>query len=380
MALSEIFINDFRNLAKVELQPLTRGFNFLYGQNGSGKTSFLEALYYLGHRRSFRCLSAERLIRYNSDRFNVFSSINDQNGQAIPMGVERLQEGDFRVRINGEDIATISELAAFLPIRLINVHSHHLLEGSPSFRRKYLDWGIFYHNQEFNAVWLRFKRLLKQRNAALRMRASPGELLSWTGEFAEAALRFHQLRLDYLGQLLPFLRAILSKGLSPFLDLSELSIDYQPGWDLRESYSELLAATLFKDLERGHTHYGPHRADLCLKINRISAKEVLSTGQQKLLVCGMIFAQGALLAKLVNKRPIYLIDDLPAELDLQSRSWLISTLAEQQAQIFVTAVEQEAMSGILAQVGSPVKMFHVKHGTITEMSSSEQDKNSIRLL
>lgn len=369
MALSQVLINDFRNLTKVELQPLTCGFNFLYGQNGSGKTSFLEAIYYLGHRRSFRSLSAERLIRYDSDRFNLFSNINDQNGRTVPMGIERLQEGDFRVRMNGEDIATIAELAAFLPIRLINVHSHYLLEGSPSFRRKYLDWGIFYQNQEFNAVWGRFKRLLKQRNAALRMRASPGELLSWTGEFAEAALSFHQLRLDYLDQLLPFLRAILNKGLSPFLDLSGLSIEYQPGWDLNEAYPELLTASLFKDLERGYTQYGPHRADLSLKINRIPAKEVLSTGQQKLLVCGMMLAQGALLAKLVNKQPIYLIDDLPAELDAQGRGWLISTLAEQQAQIFVTAVEQEAMSEILAQVGSPVKMFHVKHGTITETTS-----------
>lgn len=370
MALSQVFINDFRNLEKIELQPLTEGFNFLYGQNGSGKTSFLEAIYYLGHRRSFRSLSADRLIRYSSDRFNVFSNINDQSGQFIPMGVERLQEGELRVRIDGQDVSTISELAAFLPIRLINVHSHHLLEGSPIFRRKYLDWGIFYQNKEFQAVWFRFKRLLKQRNAALRMRASGSELASWTRELIETALIFHDLRVSYLEQLLPFLKAILGKGLSHFFDLSGLTIDYLQGWDETKPYEEVLAAALPRDLERGFTHFGPHRGDLSFKINRIPAKEVLSTGQQKLLVCGMILAQGALLAGLVNKRPIYLIDDLPAELDTQSRSWLIGTLAEQQAQIFVTAVEQEAMSGILAQLGSPVKMFHVKHGTITEVSNS----------
>lgn len=367
MALSQLFINDFRNLAKIELQPLVQGFNFLYGQNGSGKTSLLEAIYYLGHRRSFRSLNASHLIRYSSDRFNIFSEINDQSGCFVPMGIERLQEGDYRVRIAGQEVSTISELAAFLPIRLINVHSHHLLEGSPIFRRKYLDWGIFYHNNQFHTLWFRFKRILKQRNAALRMRASSTELASWTQELAEIALLFHELRVSYLKQLLPILMTILNKGLSQFFDLSGLTIDYLPGWDEGQAYGEILAQSLYKDLERGHTQFGPHRADLSFKLNQVPVKEVLSTGQQKLLVCGMILAQGALLAKLVNKRPIYLIDDLPAELDWQSRSWLVGVLAEQQAQIFVTAVEEEAMSEILAQIGSPVKMFHVKHGTITEM-------------
>jgi DNA replication and repair protein RecF len=370
MALSQVVIQDFRNLEKIELEPLREGFNFLYGRNGSGKTSFLEAIYYLGHRRSFRSLSTERLIRYSSDRFNLFSQINDQFGQTIPMGVERLQEGDFRVRIDGQDVSTISELAAVLPMRLINVHSHYLIEGSPSFRRKYLDWGIFYQNKEFHAVWFRFKRLLKQRNAALRARASTPELASWTRELAETALIFHDLRVSYVAQLLPVLKEIFDRGLASAFDLSGLTIDYRSGWDDERPYLEVLSTNLARDFERGYTQFGPHRGDLSFKIKGIPAKEVLSTGQQKLLVCGMILAQGALLAGLSNKRPIYLVDDLPAELDVQSRSWLIRTLAEQQAQIFVTAVEQEAMSDILAQLGSPVKMFHVKHGTITEVSAS----------
>lgn len=370
MALSQIFIHDFRNLEKVELEPLLQGFNFLYGQNGSGKTSFLEAIYYLGHRRSFRSTHAERLIRNNTEQFNLFSNINNQKDPLIPLGMERHQEGEFRARVNGENISTISDLASLLPIRLVNVHSHSLLEGSPSVRRKYLDWGIFYQNQEFKNIWLRFKRFLKQRNAALRSHAARRELLSWTQEFAEAALSFHQLRLSYLEELLPFLKAILSRGLSSFFDLSSLSLDYQPGWDLTQNYADLLVASLQSDLDRGYTALGPHRADLRLKIQGVPAKEVLSTGQQKLLVCGMLVAQGALLEQRTNKQVIYLVDDLPAELDVQGRHWLIKTLAEQQAQIFVTAVEQEAMSDILAQVGSPVKMFHVKQGQITEKECS----------
>ena len=367
MALNQLFINGFRNLDKIELQPLSQGFNFFYGQNGSGKTSFLEAIYFLGHHRSFKSLNTDYLIRYSSDRFNIFCNIRDQFNQTIPIGVEQLSKGDFRIRINGNDISTISELATYLPIRLINVHSHHLLEEGPLFRRKYLDWGIFYQNKEFQATWYRFKRLLKQRNAALKRRASSNELLSWTEEFVQSALALHQVRLDYWNQLLLYLQAILNKRLSLLFDLSHFSTSYFPGWDQTQSYSDILTKALPSDLERGYTRFGPHRADLSFKINNILAKEVLSTGQQKLLVCGMMLAQGAFLAERTNKQPIYLIDDLPAELDIESRRWLINTLAEQGAQVFVTAVEQKAMSEILAQVNSPVKMFHVKQGTITEV-------------
>lgn len=366
MALGQLSIKNFRNLAQVELKLLTQGFNFFYGKNGSGKTSFLEVIYYLGHRRSFRSLNADHLIRYSSNCFNLFGKIFDSSGQIFPLGVERIEKGECRVRILGQDIATISELAAFLPMRLMNVHSHYLLEGSPVFRRKYLDWGIFYQNKEFYPIWFRFKRLLRQRNSALKKKVALSELISWTEQLAEAAKLFHDLRISYWHQLLPLLHDILSRHFSGFFDVSDLDITYQPGWDVTVSYEEMLETVLYQDLERGTTQYGPHRADLRLRFKKIPAKEALSTGQQKLLVCGMILAQGALLGKQVNKKPIYLIDDLPSELDIDSRQRFISILAEQQTQIFVTAVEEDALSGIFAQINSPVKMFHVKQGAIIE--------------
>lgn len=366
MALSQLSISDFRNLAQVDLSPLLQGFNFLYGLNGSGKTSLLEAIYYLGHRRSFRSQLSDRLIRHQASKFNLFTQIHDQFGQSIPLGMEKLEAGDYRVRIAGQDIVSLHELTAYLPIRLINVHSHYLLEGSPQFRRQYLDWGVFYQRPEFQALWFRYKRLLKQRNAALKRRATVAEVQSWSEELAEAALSFHALRLAYLEQLLPVLRELLNEELQQFFDLSQLNISYSSGWNESLSFAEVLNNNLAKDFERGFTQVGPHRADLSLKISGIPVKDVLSTGQQKLLVCGMILAQGALLAKLSNKCPIYLIDDLPAELDHQSRGWLIATLAAQKAQIFVTAVDAQGMSELLSSSAAPVKMFHVKHGEIIE--------------
>src|SRR5690242_18531297 len=111
MALSQLFIRDFRNLAQVELQLLTQGFNIFYGKNGSGKTSFLEAVYYLSHRRSFRSLNAEHLIRYNAKGFNLFGKIVDSAERELPLGLERPHKGECRVRLAGEEVKTIAELA-----------------------------------------------------------------------------------------------------------------------------------------------------------------------------------------------------------------------------------------------------------------------------
>src|SRR6185312_7478975 len=114
---------------------------------------------------------------------------------------------------------------------------------------------------------------------------------------------------------------------------------YYPGWEESLTYQAAISQSQEKDRGIGYTQLGPHRADLKLFINQTQAKDILSRGQQKLFICAMMVAQGALLHESVNRKPIYLIDDLPAELDSNSRSRLMELLAKQEAQVFVTAVE-----------------------------------------
>ena len=106
-----------------------------------------------------------------------------------------------------------------------------------------------------------------------------------------------------------------------------------------------------------------------MTIDGIPVKHFLSRGQQKLLVCAMILAQGALLAKSVNKGLIYLVDDLPSELDFQSKQRLISLLTKQQAQIFITTIEHnDVCSFVSEEANVPLKVFHVEHGGVNEIA------------
>lgn len=367
MTIASLRITNFRNLAAVELTPCLGGLNIICGNNGSGKTSLLEAIYYLGLGRSFRSSTSARLIRQQTKQFSMFSQVVSDSQRHIPIGVERDINGLTRLRVAEKDASSITELAFYLPIRLINSQSHNLFESGPVFRRKFLDWGLFYQAESFMPCWRQFERVIKQRNVVLRERRPKNELNAWTDELVRYGLELDALRRAYVLNLVPQ----VSEMAQELLGISNLDISYQSGWDESEDYASALVNSYLEEMRFGHTQCGPHRADLDITIEGIPVKHFLSRGQQKLLICAMIIAQGKLLATHANKGLIYLVDDLPAELDLLSRQKLISLLSKQQTQIFITAIESNTICDFIGENPAvPVKVFHVEHGSVFDPAAS----------
>lgn len=358
MPITSLKVTDFRNLATVDLALDTQGLNIICGRNGSGKTSLLEAIHYLGLGRSFRSHLNQPLIRHSAEKFSLYAQVVSANEHLIPVGAERDLRGATKLRMAGKDVNSVAELAALLPMLTIHSQSHQLFESGPAFRRRYLDWGLFYQADGFLSCWRHYERALKQRNALLRERRRHTDISIWTRELIKHGMQLDRMRRDYVAQLTPLIIEIAAR----LIDVSTLEIGYQPGWDDSSELEHVFTQFEVDEIRHGHTLFGPHRADLEIKINGVLAKHFLSRGQQKLLICAMILAQGVLLSTDKEQRVIYLVDDLPSELDVVSRQKLIMLLTEQNAQVFITAIEKNLISDPVSDMGIAIKVFHVEHG------------------
>lgn len=347
MTLCTLEMHNVRNLAPVQLHPSPR-FNLFFGGNGAGKTSVLEGIYLLSRGQSFRSAEPYSLVHHGL----ASCTVTAKTATGSNLGIELARTG-ARCRIDGRE-AQRAELAQGLPLLFIGPDSHRILNDGPQQRRRFLDWGAFHVEPRFLAVWRRYQRALKQRNMALRLGQA---LAAWDDILAEVALELDQIRRSYLDRLLPYAVAYVRE----FGDLDGLTLDYLSGWRHDASYKEVLATAAVQDRVLGYTRYGPHRGDLHIKLRGHPAREVVSRGQQKLLIYSLLLAQATQLQQVSGLRCVVLVDDLAAELDGPRRALLLDVLARLDSQIFITTVNDSdwpTTAGMTAR-------FHVEQGRIT---------------
>lgn len=359
MLLSQIEVTGFRNLASVALK-LRSGFNLFYGANGAGKTSVLEALYYLGMGRSFRSSLTSRIIAHDKDKFTIFGLARNDAEEKIPIGIERSRDGYGQIRVAGQNITKRAELIQLLPLQLIDAHGYRLFEAGPKERRQFLDWGMFHVEPEFLPAWRKVHRLLKQRNALLRQNPQnlKQQIKSWDDELVVASQKLHQQRQQYISRFESLVLEIAHGFLS-----EKVVLEYYPGWNCDKDLRSILAARLEQDVALGYTGVGAQKADLYIKVNKFPVQDVLSRGQQKLLLCAMQLARGSLIYRQCGKKCIYLIDDLPSELDQSKRGLVVAALSAMQAQVLVTGIAKQELLEIMG--GVEASTFHVEQGRIT---------------
>lgn len=366
MTLQRLSIHNFRNLKTVDLEPSPQ-VNLFFGENGSGKTSVLEAIHCLTLGRSFRSHKHKPLIRQGENAFTVFGRVSSR-GVQVPLGVHRQSDGQSSFKVNGALVSSIAEFASYLPVQVINSDSFQLLEGSPKVRRQFMDWLVFHVEPQFFATWKDVQRCLKHRNSLLRRdRIESSELAVWDRELARQSEILHQYRASAFESF----KAVFTELLTSFIRLPGIDISYQRGWDRERDYQDVLKANFERDVRQGYTHSGCHRADLRITVSGQPAAEILSRGQQKLVVCALKVAQGYVFAKFTGNPCVYLVDDLPAELDQYHRSRLVEWLEKLGGQVFVTGVEQDALvADWLERPHLARKVFHVEQGAVKVVEDS----------
>jgi len=248
----------------------------------------------------------------------------------------------------------MAALAEILPVHSLDPSSHQLVEGAPTERRRFLDWGVFHVEHTYLDSWKRYRRILSQRNAALKAGAAGPALRSWTAALLESGAAVDQGRRSYVGLLAP----LVAEFGQQLLD-QPLSIEYRPGWARGQTFDAAVAASERRDVMSRTTEVGPHRADLEIQLAGRRIQDEASRGQQKLAAAAMILAQLA-----AGDHPqaarVLLIDDPAAELDRRSLGRLLELLERIPAQLLLTALSAEQLP---PSPGYPV--FHVERGAVS---------------
>lgn len=355
MQITRLNIERVRNLRTVALHGL-QPFNVFYGQNGSGKTSILEAIHLLATGRSFRTHIPKHYIQTDTQDAIVFAQSNSKK-----IGMQKLLSGEQLIKVNGDNIATQGQLAKILPLQLIDPQSTDIIDHGAKPRRQLLDWLMFHVEPEFYHAWQYYSRALKQRNSLLKTRRNLSlvDLEPWNKMLSDYGEMLHSQRVSIVEQW----KGFFEQDLKHLLPDSEVQLEYSPGFHTEFGLLNDLQSHHQKDLERRYTEYGPHKADLRLKTSLGDADVVLSRGQKKLLIIALKLSQIAMLHA-CNKETVVLLDDLTAELDLTAQQRLIERLSQLGSQVFITTLEYESVKNHLHDLSISYQLFCVENGQV----------------
>lgn len=360
MPIHTLHIRQFRNLSQIDCE-FHPHFNLILGPNGSGKTSLLEAVYYLSRARSFRSNHNSRIVQHNTSQFLLQTRFDNHK-----LGIQRqLSPKDLQIRLDEQDVRSTAQLAQHLPVLLIYYDSFQLVSGQPEHRRRFIDWGVFHVEHVFADHWRQYTRVLKQRNLALKNQQSASLVQGWDPFLVQYGQCIAQARQQYIDKLQPYINNMLQQ-----INIDwTVEIAYQPG--IPAEYEDLQTAihnNLQADFRLGYTQYGPHRGDLRLTVDGKPAKEVLSRGQQKALILALYLAQSQLFVDSTGHYPILLIDDLVAEFDPMRLKQALSLLHQQAAQLFITAIDSQTLP--MSAITDDYTQLHIQAGQIQTTDSS----------
>lgn len=367
MRITEFRTSFFRNLKEAEFCP-HENVNVIYGDNAQGKTNLLEGIWLFTGGKSFRGAKDCEMISRDSGvcslNMDFFAGGREQNAK-ISIGEKRsVSLNQIPLRSNSELVGRFSAVV-FSPVHL------SMIKDGPSVRRKFIDAALCQIKPSYVELLSRYNRILLQRNTLLRDAACHSQLMDmlsvWDGELCETGAAIINLRQRYIKRLSEEASRIYS-GISggkeemsvyyscSFIDGEENLLDRKA---IAGCFSSALEREQANDLRRGVSTVGPHRDNLEIEINGLSAKAYGSQGQQRSCVLALKLAEAALLSEVIGEQPVAVLDDVMSELDAGRQDYLLNRM--ENWQVFITCCDP---APILRLTGG--RAFEMKDGILTE--------------
>lgn len=330
--LKKIQIDNFRNITHCFLE-FNENINYFVANNANGKTSFVEALYFLGHNKSFKEKNIKNIIHKNKDNLSIQSIIGNDN---ISIYKDSSNKNNT-ITINNEKIFNSSILSKNIPLQIISPDKGFIVGGDNKNKRYYLDWGMFHVEQDFLHIYKKSKKIQKNINNLI-IQKNTKQLDVWFQEFAKTNSALNALRKNYLDDLKKNLNNDLFKNLQ--LNIEEFDYTFNNGLpkdiDTTENIYSFLIKNKEKIIKNKYLKYGSHLASIEFFFQNTPEKQ-LSRGQQKTL--SIIFWLNQVIHLIHNNiKPIILIDDISSELDDEKIKLVIEILKKINTQVFITSI------------------------------------------
>jgi DNA replication and repair protein RecF len=379
MIIKHLRIDNFRNHKSTSVE-FGRGVNFIYGLNGAGKTSIIEAIHLASLSKSFLPVNDHALIRSGEESFSLnLESITDLN---TPYKVGILYQHK-RKKINSSlgDNLLPKDLVGELPIVLLSPDDKNITFGTPADRRGFVDKLLSQCRKLYLEDLILSKKAIKQRNSILASfqtsRYLDEELFSsWTEYFIKASARIVQSRVRFAREFSTYFLKYYSEISG---DKESVGFAYLPygfgeeslknDLDLAGIESELKAiAERMKviELRRGISCFGPQKDDFMIKMNHGTSKDVASQGQHKTLLISIKFAELHYLNDIKKESPVLLLDDVFSELDPERTEMVFKLLSESEFQTFITSTVRLDLRSHLP-AGISLLNFSVADGAVEAM-------------
>lgn len=354
----------FRNLEPFQLNPHSK-FNFFFGKNAQGKTSLLEAIYFLSDLKSFKTLENSSMIRHGETNALLMSNLN-VHGLGHDLSV-LIQRNGKEVHLNGKKPRPFSKLKQLLPIVLFTPDSTRLFRSTPGERRNYFDRFFSILSEKYEFCLEDYQKVYKQKQELIEQIREKGlseQLLEvWNEKLVILGAQLTKYRFELSSQIALKVRKYFS-SLSGFdwqcdLRYEPYLSDLEEGLELPEIQNKIekeIHRRSAEEIVRNKVLVGPHRDDWLLWMKGQKLKEEGSQGQHRIAVAALKLSEVEILEEM-GKVPIALFDDLLSELDSSRCRLMLKILSECACQVFLTSVTPlgislEGLEGFAFEVNS----------------------------
>lgn len=311
--------------------------NIIYGDNGQGKTNFVEAIWLFTGAKSFRGAKDSQMVRFNEARavleLDFFASGREQNA-VIHI------ENHRSAMLNEIPLKSATELAGHFCAVVFSPSHLSLIKNGPQEKRRFIDTSICQIKPKYIYVLNQYSRILDQRNKLLKDIAYQAGLIDtldiWDAKLASFSAVVAKTRASFLEKLKPFALETYA-GISREKERLDFSYASSIACDLNEDIPTIeqqmftfLQQHRADDLRSRSTNYGPHRDDINITLKGANARAFGSQGQQRSCVLALKMAESELIRQTTGEYPVILLDDVMSELDMSRRDYLLNHLKDRQ--------------------------------------------------